>query len=109
MRKKSTVAFDFILDYLTPASPVTKPMFGCHSVYVGEQIVLILRKKIPADSDNGMWIATDIPHHTSLKKEFPAMRPIRIFGEKGSKWQLIPEESDDFESAALRICELILK
>jgi hypothetical protein len=109
MKKKSPIAFDFILDYLTAASPIVKPMFGCHAVYLGDKIMIILRKKVPADTDNGVWIATDKPHHESLKKEFPAMRSIRIFGEAGSKWQLLPEESDDFESAALRLCELILK
>ncbi len=109
MKKKNTVAFNFILDYLTAASPEVKPMFGCHAVYLGDKIMIILRKKDPSDADNGVWIATDTVHHEGLKKEFPAMRSIRIFGESGSKWQLLPEESDDFESAALRLCEFILK
>ncbi|HEX8041866.1 MAG TPA: hypothetical protein VF490_22120 [Chryseosolibacter sp.] len=109
MKKTSRVQFDFVLDRLEPLSPLVRPMFGCHAVYLGEKMVLITRKKETERHDNGVWIATAVEHHASLKKIFPSMRPIRLFGTKPSAWQNIPEDADDFEESVLTACELILK
>ena len=107
--KNKSIPFEFVLDYLLPADPVIRPMFGCHSVYVGERIVLILRKREDHMEDNGVWIATTPQHHASLKKEFPSMRSIKIFGPGITGWQVLPVEDDDFEKAVTGVCELILK
>ncbi len=109
MKKLSEVPFDFILDRLERLSPVVKPMFGCHAVYLEEKIILIMRKKQNDGHDNGVWVATSHEHHSSLKRLFPSMRPIRLFGSKPSAWQNIPEEADDFEESVLRACEMVLK
>lgn len=109
MKKTSRVAFDFVLDHLEPLSPRVRPMFGCHAIYLGEKMVLITRKRENDGHDNGVWIATAIEHHASLKEVFPSMRPIRLFGTKPSAWQNIPEEADDFEESVLTACDLILK
>ena len=82
-------------------------MFGCLAVYVGEKIVLILRDKLGADEDNGVWIATAEEHHESLRGEFPGMRSIRVFRKDVTHWQVLPSDAADFEEAALRACELI--
>ena len=82
-------------------------MFGCLAVYVGEKIVLILRDKLGADPDNGVWIATTEEHHESLRRDFPGMRSIRVFGHEVTHWQVLPSDAADFEEAALRACELI--
>ena len=89
--------------------PLTRPMFGCLAIYIEEKIVLVLRKRQPADADNGIWIATSHEHHSSLKKEFPNLRSIKIFGDNGSSWQVLPEKSSDFEEAAMHACELVLR
>ena len=45
-------------------------MFGCLAVYIEDKIVLILRDKREAISDNGVWLATTEEHHESLRREF---------------------------------------
>jgi hypothetical protein len=104
---KKEIPFDFVIERLSSLDPVVKPMFGCHAVYVRDKIVLIVRRK-ENDADNGVWVATSPEHHASLKKELPSLRPIEIFGDKGS-WQNLPEDHPDFEQEAISACELILK
>ena len=82
-------------------------MFGCIAVYVGEKIVLALRDKADSATDNGVWLATTVAHHESLRAEFPNMRSIQVFGKPVTGWQVLPAESADFEETALRACELI--
>ncbi len=108
MKKPAAIPFDFILDELESLSPRTNPMFGCTAVYVGLKIVLILRNKSDFPDDNGVWLATTADHHESLKKDFPEMRSLGLFGRDGpTAWQNLPAESPAFEDSALRACELI--
>jgi hypothetical protein len=83
-------------------------MFGCEAVYVGEKIVLILRLKEDSTSDNGIWIATTPEHHTSLRKIFPSLKSIDVFGQGVTGWQVLPSSASDFEESAMLACELIL-
>jgi hypothetical protein len=106
--KRKVVPHDFVLDALAPLSPDTRPMFGCLAVYVGEKIVLILRDKPTYPKDNGVWLATTPEHHESLRREFPSMRSIGVLGKKVTGWQVLPSAAEDFESAALHACELVL-
>jgi len=83
-------------------------MFGSLAIYVGNKIVAVLRDKCEAtEEDNGMWLATTVEHHKSLKQDFPNMRSIRVLGKKVTGWQLLPADAPDFEEAALRACEFI--
>ena len=82
-------------------------MFGCLAVYVQEKIVLILRDKGKPPEDDGVWLATTEEHHESLRREFPSMRSIQVFGKRVTHWQVIPADAHDFEEAALRACELM--
>lgn len=107
-KNKKSIPFEFVVEKLDALSPAMKPMFGCHALYVDEKIMLVLRKKEKNDPDNGVWIATHPEFHSSLKKDFPSLTHISLFGEKGA-WQILPEKSDDFEESVLRLCELILK
>ena len=109
--KKPTAAvpFQFAIDYLYALNPIVKPMFGCHAVYIGNKIVLILRNKKDEKLDNGVWIATTLEHHQSLKKDFPGMRSISVLGSSVTGWQLLPLEADDFESSVIKACDFILK
>lgn len=100
---------EFVLEAISSLSPVTRPMFGCLAVYVEDKIVLILRDKPRSKADNGVWLATAPEHHESLRREFPPMRSIRVFGKKVTSWQVLPADAPDFEDLALRACSLILE
>jgi|ERR1039458_6701145 hypothetical protein len=104
--RRKPVPHEFVLEALTAVSPRTNPMFGCLAVYVGERIVLVLRDK--PGPDNGVWLATSVEHHASLRREFPSMHSIRVFGTAESSWQVLPVDAPDFEEAALHACELIV-
>ena len=106
--KRKVVPHEFVLDALAAVSPDTRPMFGCLAVYVGEKIVLVLRDKPTEPNDNGVWLATTPEHHESLRREFPHMRSIGVLGKKVTGWQVLPSTAEDFESAAIRACELVL-
>lgn len=106
-KKRSKLPHEFVLDALAPLSPATRPMFGCVAVYVEEKIVLILRDKPPSPADNGVWIATTVEHHETLRHEFPQMRSIQVLGKATTGWQVLPADAPDFEQAALHACELI--
>ena len=100
--------FEFVLDALCSLSPRTNPMFGCLAVYIGPKIVLILRDKPGVQPDNGVWLATTCEHHESLRREFPNMRSVGVFGRDVTGWQVLPAGAPDFEESALRACELVL-
>lgn len=106
-KTKTSIPFTFAIDNLFTAEPIVKPMFGAFAIYIGNKIVLILRDK--NDEDSGVWIATTPEHHTSLKKDFPTMRSIKIFGSGVSSWQVLPMDDDDFETNVNRACEFILR
>ena len=99
--------YDFILDYL-PAGITLKKMFGMNYIYIGKKIMLILRKRDNEADLNGIWVATSKKYHESLKKEIPELGAFSITGdERLGNWLLIPDNSDDFEAAGIKICELI--
>lgn len=106
--KKRTPPFEFALEAMERVRPRTNPMFGCLAVYVGDKIVLILRDRPTAPSDNGVWLATTAEHHESLRAEFPRMRSIAVLGADVTGWQNLPADAEDFEESVLRACELIL-
>jgi hypothetical protein len=106
--QRKIIPHEFVLDAVASASPTTRPMFGCLAVYVGDKIVFILRDKRDSPVDNGVWLATTEEHHDSLRREFPRMRSIHVFGKKVTGWQVIPVDAPDFEEAAFRACDLVL-
>ena len=108
-KNKKTIPFDFVLDELESVGPHTKPMFGAVGVYVENKIVFILRDRPTSPEDNGVWLATTIDHHKSLKKNFPNMRSIKIFGPGPTGWQILPLDAEDFEESVLAACSLVLK
>ncbi len=107
---KKEVPFSFVLDELFDLDLTMKPMFGCQALYKGDKLLFILRRKENDPDDNGIWVATSSPEdRQELKKKFPAMRSLKLFGTPDTAWQNIPEDSSDFEESALAICELIRK
>src|SRR5271157_2738447 len=107
-KQRKAIPHEFVLDAIASLSPRTHPMFGCLAVYVEDKIVLILRDKRDETSDNGVWLATTEEYHKSLRREFPNMRSIQVFGKEVTGWQVLPADAPDFEEAALRACELIV-
>jgi hypothetical protein len=107
VKQRKSGPHEFVLAAIAALSPRTRSMFGCLAVYVEEKIVLILRDKHPETADNGVWLATTEVHHESLRREFPNMRSIQVFGKKVTGWQVLPADAPDFEEAALRACELV--
>ena len=108
VKPRKRLPHEFVLEALAGLAPRTNPMFGCLAVYVDEKIVLILRdKRDHTAADDGVWLATSKDHHESLRRDFPSMRSIAVFGKEVTGWQVLPASAPDFESAALRACELI--
>jgi hypothetical protein len=108
IKQRKAVPHQFVLDAIAALSPETCSMFGCLAIYVEDKIVLILRDKRDETEDNGVWLATTEEQHESLRREFPNMRSIQVFGKKVTGWQVLPVDASDFEVAALRACELIV-
>lgn len=101
--------FDFVLEELSELGPFTRPMFGCHSVYVEDKIVFILRDRGDPPQDDGVWIATTEEHHASLKKELPGLRSVTVLAGGGvTGWQMLPSDADDFEPSVLRACAMVV-
>ena len=86
LKRRKPIPFEFVLDAISTLEPVTRHMFGCL----------------------GMWLATTVEHHESLRREFPNMRSIGVLGKKVTGWQVLPAGAPDFEEAALRACELVI-
>lgn len=99
------IPFAFVLDELEGLELLVRPMFGCRAVYVGERIVMVLRKK--GDADSGVWIATEIAHHAALRALLPSLRSIGVLGSGVTAWQNLPEDADTFEDEVLRACALV--
>jgi hypothetical protein len=107
-KRRKPVPHAFVLEAIASLSPYTRPMFGCLAIYLKDKIVLILRDKATSTADNGVWLATTTEHHESLRREFPNMRSIQVLGKPITGWQVLPADAQDFETAALRACELVL-
>jgi hypothetical protein len=93
LKRRKSVPHEFVLEAISSVSPWTRPMFGCLAVYVDEKIVLVLRDKQDYLSDNGVWLATTVEHHKSLRREFPAMRSIGVLGKGVTGWQVLPTDA----------------
>lgn len=107
-KQRKPIPHAFVLDAISNLSPYTRQMFGCLAIYVKDKIVLILRDKPTNTADNGVWLATTQEHHQSLRREFPNVRSIQVLGKGVTGWQVLPVDAPDFESMALRACELVL-
>jgi hypothetical protein len=108
LKPRKAIPHEFVLEALAALSPQSRSMFGCIAVYVEDKIVLILRDRRDATADNGVWLATTVEHHDSLRRSFPNMRSIQVFRTKVTGWQVLPVDAPDFEESALAACELIV-
>ena len=103
---KKPMPFDFLLDYL-PAGVVVKPAIGMFYIYFDKKIILIFRKTGKNPQHNGIWISARQEDHASLKAEIPAITDF-VFDETFDvAWLLLSDSHDNFESAAIQLCELV--
>ncbi|MBI1761304.1 MAG: hypothetical protein HYR56_07710 [Acidobacteria bacterium] len=112
---KKPIPFRFVLDELEPLTPLVKPMFGCHAVYVGEKIMLflcdregLLDPQKVADQQ-GVWLATTREAYASLAAEFSIARAKPLEELNKSPWLRLPANAPEFEAQALHACALILQ
>ncbi len=115
-RGKKGPKFAFVVEELEDSALAgrvrTRAMFGSHAVYVDQRIVFILRQKDDAKTgrDNGVWVASQPEHTASLQREFPALRPIELFADRGrtgfTGWLNLPDGDEGFEETALGLCRL---
>lgn len=111
MPTRKRLPYEFVIDALAPVQIRTNPMFGSTAIYVDDKIVLILRERESSPVDNGVWVATTVEHHASLRKDLPSIRSIEMFsdGRGLTGWQVLPADSPKFESEVQRACELIIE
>jgi len=103
---KRPMPFDFLLNDL-PANIIVKPAIGMFYIYFNHKIVLIFRKTNKNPQHNGIWISTTREHHDSLKADIPAISEFQLDEGIDSAWLLLSDQHDDFENAAVRICQLV--
>ena len=109
--KRKSPPYPFLLEALAPLHPEVRPMFSGFAVYIADKIVAMLRDSPKATEDNGLWLVlSDIadPSDPGLRRELPSLRTIKLLGGKIGHWLLIPADGPDFESEALRVCDLLL-
>jgi hypothetical protein len=101
------IPYEFVLDYL-PTGIMVKKMFGMHYIYLGKKLLLILRRQNNESDLNGVWVSTSKAHHQSLMNDVPQLGLFSIVGdERLGNWLLIPPGEEEFEEAAIKICEMI--
>ena len=116
--RKKGPQFAFVLEQLMESELAprvrTRAMFGSHAIYLDQRIIFILRQKedVKTRRDNGIWVATQPEHNQSLLRDFPALRPIELFANRGQKgfsgWLNLPDADDRFEESALALCRLVV-
>lgn len=94
-KKGHRVAFPFVLDALAPLGVETRPLFGSTAVYVGEEVLFILREK--GDDDDGVWVAFDPPNEAAALRALPRLAPIACL-PKVRCWRKLAASSPQFEA-----------
>jgi hypothetical protein len=111
-RLKAKPPHSFVVEALAPLHPEVRRMFSGFAVYVGDQLVLMLRDHTKSPQDNGVWLVlsegTD-PAGATIRREFPSIRRIELLGDKIGHWLLIPSDGRNFEKEALHACDLLLR
>ena len=111
--KRRSPPYSFVLEALASLNPEVRPMFSGYSVYVGDNIVCMLRDRPNAPEDNGIWLVFADPFDTSddpkaLRHEFPSIRPIQLLQGKIRHWLILGADAPNFESESMHFCDLLL-
>lgn len=103
---KKPVPFNFLLHYL-PATIIIKPAIGMFNIYFDRKLVFIFRQTAKNPQHNGIWISTQREHHNSLKTQVGALTDFELEEGFDTAWLLLSDKNDDFENAAIQLCELV--
>jgi len=76
-------------------------MFGCQTCYLHGRLVLALASR--EEPWNGLLIPTDHQFHAAIRGDFKTVKQHPVL----KKWLYLPEASEDFESEASDIVEVI--
>ena len=82
-------------------SYLEKSMFGCLAVYLHGRLSLLLSSG--EEPWNGLLIPTDHQFHDSIRQDYQNVLQHPVL----KKWLYLPEASEDFESDAQEIVEVI--
>ncbi|HEY6880932.1 MAG TPA: hypothetical protein VI299_23065 [Polyangiales bacterium] len=101
---RPSLAYEFVLDALATLPVSTRAMFGSTAVYVGEQVVFILRKK--GDHDDGVWLAFEPGREEDVRRALPNIERIHALPNVRN-WRKLAASSPSFEDDVLRACALV--
>ena len=103
-----------IEDLLESDSFISKRMFGGLAIYLHGKMMLLLSESIgdreyrdktfDYDIWNGVLVPSRKERHEKLQGEFPSLIQHPILGS----WLYLPQNSEDFESTTITLCEYIL-
>jgi len=82
-------------------SYLEKPMFGCLAIYLHGRLLLVLASG--EEPWNGLLIPTEHQFHDAIVKEFQEVVQHSVL----KKWLYLPEATEDFETVASDIVEVI--
>ena len=101
-KKKKLNPFLWVVEPLMDESSyLQKSMFGCQACYLHGRLVLLLTSG--TEPWNGLLIPTDHPFHESIKQDFITIVQHPVL----KKWLYLPEASENFETVASDIVEII--
>ncbi|WDF77167.1 hypothetical protein PQ469_25100 [Mucilaginibacter sp. KACC 22773] len=96
------------MDYLT-AGVIVKPAIEMFYIYFNQKIALTFRKTRKTPQHTGIRIAAKREYRASLRITLPAITDFTFDeGETfDTAWLLLSDGHNDFESAAIQLCELV--
>jgi hypothetical protein len=105
---QKNIPCDFVFDYLMPLEVTVKPMFGVWAIYVDKKIMLVLKQRKDSPENKRRM---DCPPRsiTKFKKGVAFVMLISNNSNrlKETEWQLLPDDTDEFEVSARKACDLI--
>ena len=102
MKKKKEHLLRWVVESIEEErSYFEKQMFGCLAVYLHGRLSLLLTSG--DEPWNGLLIPTDHQFHESIMQDFNDVKQHSVL----KKWLYLPERSENFETVAIDIVEVI--
>jgi hypothetical protein len=105
---QKNIPCDFVFDYLMPLEVTVKPMFGVWAIYVDKKNYAC-SKATKRFSGNKRRMDCPPRSITKFKKGVAFVMLISNNSNrlKETEWQLLPDDTDEFEVSARKACDLI--
>lgn len=103
-RPRPSVAYEFVLELLAGLPISTRAMFGSTAVYVGEQVVFILRQR--GDGDDGVWLAFEPGREEEVQRALPRLARIDALPNVRN-WRKLAASEPSFEDDVQEACALV--